>query len=100
MKMAINLIAKAREDLTRGATRQIRQDGFIQAVVYEKDKEARTVSVQYMELLKTVSDEGRNAIISLDIEDASKVDVMLHEYQTDPVKGEVIHADLDRKSVV
>src|SRR5690625_2331548 len=46
-----------------------------------------------MELLKTVRDEGRNAIISLDIEDASKVNVMLHEYQTDPVKGEVIHAD-------
>jgi len=91
--MAISLKAKAREDLTRGATKQIRQEGFIPAVVYGKDKEARTVSVHYMELLKTVRDEGRNAIISLDIENASEVDVMLHEYQTDPVKGEVIHAD-------
>src|SRR5690625_4293754 len=91
--MAISLKAKAREDLTRGATKQIRQEEFIPAVVYGKDKDARTVSVQYMELLKTVRDEGRNAIISLDIENGSKVDVMLHEYQTDPVKGDVIHAD-------
>src|SRR5690625_3035999 len=97
MKMAISLKAKAREDLTRGATRQIRQDGFIPAVVYGKDKEARTVSVQYMELLKTVRDEGRNAIISLDIEDASKVDVMLHEYQTDPVRSEEHTSELQSR---
>lgn len=91
--MAIRLKAKARENLTRAATKQIRQDGLIPAVVYGKEKDPKTVSVHYMDLLKTVRDEGRNAIISLDMEDASKVDVMLHEYQTDPVKGDVIHAD-------
>src|SRR5699024_12352829 len=33
------------------------------------------------------------AIITLDVENGDTVDVMLHEYQTDPVKGDVIHAD-------
>src|SRR5699024_1724381 len=46
-----------------------------------------------IELVKTVRDEGRNAIISLDIEGESPVDVMLHEYQMDPIKEELIHAD-------
>lgn len=91
--MAISLKAKQREDLSRGVTKQIRRDGDIPAVVYGKEKDSLTVSVNNIELLKTLRDEGRNAIITLDIEGGSAVDVMLHEYQTDPVKGDVIHAD-------
>lgn len=91
--MAISLKAKKREDFTRATTNQLRREGLIPAVVYGKEKETRTVSVDNLELLKTVRDEGRNAIISLDIENDSAVDVMLHEYQTDPVKGDVIHVD-------
>src|SRR5690625_1603623 len=91
--MAISLKAKKRDNLSRGATKQIRSEGYIPSVVYGEKEEARTVSVHNMELLKTLRDEGRNAIISLEIEDGTTVDVMLHEYQTDPVKGDVIHAD-------
>lgn len=91
--MSISLKAQQREDLSRGVTNQLRKDGQIPAVVYGKGKDPITVSVDNIELLKTVRDEGRNAIISLDIENGNKVDVMLHEYQTDPVRGDVIHAD-------
>lgn len=91
--MAISLKARKRDDLTRATTNQIRREGFIPAVVYGKNKETKTVSVDNVELLKTVRDEGRNAIISLNIDQSDAVDVMLHEYQTDPVKGDVIHVD-------
>lgn len=91
--MGVSLQAKLRENLSRGATNELRKNGFIPAVVYGKDKETKTVSVDNIELLKTVRDEGRNAIISLEIENGEPVDVMLHEYQTDPVKGDVIHVD-------
>ncbi|HZW67757.1 MAG TPA: 50S ribosomal protein L25/general stress protein Ctc [Pseudogracilibacillus sp.] len=91
--MAISLKAKQREDLSRGATNEIRNDGGIPSVVYGKGEEAVTISVNNLELLKTLRDEGRNAIITLDVENGDTVDVMLHEYQTDPVKGDVIHAD-------
>lgn len=91
--MATSLKAKKRDNFSRATTNQLRKEGFIPAVVYGKEKETKTVSVDNVELLKTVRDEGRNAIISLDIENSETVDVMLHEYQTDPVKGEVIHVD-------
>lgn len=91
--MAIILQAKKRDDLARSTINQLRRDGFIPAVVYGKEKEPVTVAVDNLELLKTVRDEGRNAIITLDIENGNKVDVMLHEYQTDAVKGNVIHID-------
>ncbi|MEI3613961.1 50S ribosomal protein L25/general stress protein Ctc [Pseudogracilibacillus sp. SO30301A] len=91
--MAISLKAKNRDNFTRATTNQLRREGFVPAVVYGKGKDTKTVSVDNVELMKTVRDEGRNAIISLDIENGDSVDVMLHEYQTDPVKGEVIHVD-------
>jgi len=91
--MAITLKANKREDLTRATTNELRRGGAIPAVVYGKEEAPVTVSVDNLELLKTVRDEGRHAIIGLDIENGEKVDVMLHEYQTHPVKGDVIHAD-------
>lgn len=91
--MAISLKAKQREDLSRGATNAVRNEGDIPAVVYGKGDDAITISVNNLELLKTLRDEGRNAIITLEVENGEAVDVMLHEYQTDPVRGDVIHAD-------
>lgn len=91
--MAVTLKATQREDLTLSATKKVRSTGGIPAIVYGKGNEAIPVSVDYVELMKTVRDEGRHAVISLDIENGNKVDVMLHEYQVHPVKGHVTHAD-------
>ncbi|MDC3417933.1 50S ribosomal protein L25/general stress protein Ctc [Aquibacillus salsiterrae] len=90
--MAVKLRAEKREDLRKSNTKQIRQAGFIPAIVYGNDKEPKTVSVSSIELLKTVRDEGRNAIIALEV-DGQPVDVMLHDYQVDPLKDELLHAD-------
>ncbi|MFC4558555.1 50S ribosomal protein L25/general stress protein Ctc [Virgibacillus kekensis] len=91
--MAVKLKATRRDDLTKSATKQHRENGNVPSVVYGKDKEAKSIAVNSIELVKTVRDEGRNAIISLDIENDSPVDVMLHEYQIDPLKDELVHAD-------
>ncbi|MCP3032119.1 50S ribosomal protein L25/general stress protein Ctc [Halobacillus sp. A1] len=91
--MAITLKANQRKDLKQSVTRELRQEGNVPSVVYGKDKEPINVAVNSIELLKTVRDEGKNAIISLDIKGGSTVDVMLHEYQVDPLKDELIHAD-------
>jgi len=91
--MAVVLKAQPREDLTKSVTKEIRNAGRVPAVVYGQDKENKTVSVDSVDLLKTVRDEGRNAVISLDIENGETIDVMAYEHQVDPLKGEVIHAD-------
>lgn len=91
--MTITLKAKARNDHRRSATKKFRREGFVPAVVYGKDKETKSVAVNSIELVKTVRDEGRNAIISLDIENDEQIDVMLHDYQMDPIKDELLHAD-------
>lgn len=91
--MAVKLKATLRDDLKHSATKQIRQSGHVPGVVYGKEKDTKAIAVNSMDLLKTVRDEGRNAIISLDVEQDSPVDVMLHDYQMDPLKDELIHID-------
>ncbi|WP_010648998.1 50S ribosomal protein L25/general stress protein Ctc [Oceanobacillus massiliensis] len=91
--MAVKLKAAKRENLTKSATKEIRLSGRVPAVVYGKEKEAKNVSVDSIQLVKTVRDEGRNAIISLDVENDGSIDVMLHEYQIEPIKDQLIHAD-------
>ncbi|GGA70905.1 50S ribosomal protein L25/general stress protein Ctc [Ornithinibacillus halotolerans] len=91
--MSVILSARKREDHARSATKELRQNGQVPAVVYGKEKDSKSISVDSIELLKTVRDEGRNVIISLQIEGDSPVNVMLHDYQTDAIKDSLLHAD-------
>lgn len=91
--MAVTLNAKSRENLKKSATRLIRKEGFVPGVVYGKEEATQPISVNELELVKTVRDEGRNAIISLNVEGSSSFDVMLHDYQMDPIKNELKHVD-------
>src|SRR5699024_2268810 len=91
--IAVELQAKERTDFRRSANKAVRNSGYVPSVVYGKEKEAKAISVNEIELVKTVRDEGRNAIISLDVENGEKVDVMLHDYQMDSLRNELIHAD-------
>ena len=91
--MAVTLSAKSRENLKKSATKRIRQEGFVPAVVYGREESSQPISINELELVKTVRDEGKNAIISLNVEGSSAFDVMLHDYQMDPIKNELVHAD-------
>lgn len=93
MNMAVMLKATKRDDLTGSQKKELRSSGQVPAIVYGKDKESKSVAVESIALLKTVRDEGRNAIITLDIEGGSSVDVMLQDYQIDPIKDSLVHAD-------
>lgn len=91
--MTVKLRATLRNSQERSALRKTRDSGHVPAVVYGKAKESKSIAVDSIALVKTVRDEGRNAIITLDIENDKPVDVMLHDYQMNPIKDELIHVD-------
>lgn len=91
--MAITLKANKRDNLSRSVTKQLRSEGFIPAVVYGKNQDPVTVSIDKIDLLKTIRNEGRNAIISLDVENEQKIDVMVQDYQKETIKDDIIHVD-------
>jgi len=77
----------------------IRTNGMIPAVVYGAQVENTLVSVLSTDFVKVLKIAGESSTIVLDIADASskdkttKVDVLIHEVQVDPVKGNPIHID-------
>lgn len=91
--LAVTVKAKTRQDLRGSVNNTLRSEGVVPAIVYGKAKDPIPVSVNSLELLKTLRDAGKNAIISLDIEGKSPVQVMLHDYQIEPLRNELYHAD-------
>lgn len=91
--MSVSLKASKREILTKSQNKILRENGQVPGIVYGKEKDPQTISVDEVELIKVIRSEGRNAVLSLDIDSGDKVDVMFHEYQVNPLKGELIHVD-------
>jgi large subunit ribosomal protein L25 len=90
--MSETLEAKKRESFTKAALTEIRTAGSFPAVIYGKGTESEPVSVEELQFIKVIREVGRNGMISLAV-DGRKQDVILQEYQQDPLKGHIVHAD-------
>ncbi|MGE6632322.1 50S ribosomal protein L25/general stress protein Ctc [Bacillus sp. NPDC077027] len=86
------LKATERTEFKRSTLQKIRHSGHVPGVIYGKNTESLAVSLDSVDLLKTLRDEGKNTIITLDVNGETK-SVMVTELQTDPLKNELVHAD-------
>jgi large subunit ribosomal protein L25 len=89
---------KSRGDLGKNASRRLRSQGQIPAVVYGARKEPVPIVVDPKKILEIIhSESGVNTIFQLGMaEEEPRRHVMIKEYQVDPVKGNLIHADFVR----
>lgn len=96
MENTESLNATVRTSKGKGAARQMRMKGLIPAVCYGGNvSEPIHLSVDPKDLVERLTGKfGRNAIFKLNIEghDASPV-VRVGDYQRDPVRRTLIHAD-------
>lgn len=86
------LVAKERKVAKQSNLRNLRESGEIPAVVYGNHNGSTAITVNNADFQKTIKEVGRNGIISLDLE-GTKHQVMLSDYQKDPLKNFVFHAD-------
>lgn len=86
------LKATERASERRSQLRELREQGGIPAVVYGYRIENTPITINMGDFMKTMREVGRNGVIGLDL-GGKKLNVILHEYQEDPIKKEVIHAD-------
>jgi large subunit ribosomal protein L25 len=90
---ATMLKVEERTSIKHSKNRTLRNKGSFPAVVYGKQKESKHIAVDNVEFIKAIKEVGRNGILTL-TGSGENVQVMVHELQTDPLKGgEVIHAD-------
>ena len=79
----------------KNANRRIRKSGKIPAVIYGPGKEPAVLSLDPVDIRAILrSDAGRNTIFTVDIQGGGQRSAMVKEYQLDPLKGKLIHADL------
>ncbi len=97
MRKEITVAAEVRTSRGKNEARRTRTAGQIPAVVYGAYKDAVSVSVNPREILKIVrSSTGYNTIFNLAIEGGETTPVMVVDQQVDPLKGNLLHADLKR----
>jgi large subunit ribosomal protein L25 len=97
VRKEITVAAQPRESRGKNEARRTRRRGLIPAVVYGAYKEPVPVAVSPKAILQIVhSASGYNTIFNLDIEGRENTPVMVVDYQNDPVRGTLLHADLKR----
>lgn len=97
MRKEITVAAQPRESRGKNEARRTRSRGLIPAVVYGAFKDPVPVAVSPKAILQIVHSEGGyNTIFNLDIEGRENTPVMVVDYQNDPIRGTLLHADLKR----
>ena len=91
-EMSHVLVVKERTDFKQSTLRQLRENGEIPAVVYGNENSSKAISVNQADLRQALKEIGRNGIMLLDCQ-GEQYQVMLSQYQKDPVKHEMYHAD-------
>jgi len=85
---------ESRQPGGKNANRRLRVSGKIPAVLYGQGRNPLPLMVD-PEIVRDVlySDSGRNTIFSVSVDGGSKTNAMVKDYQLDPVRGNLIHAD-------
>ena len=98
----ITINASPREGLGKGPTRRLRAQGMIPAAVYGEGGDAVAVAVSAREIANILrSETGHNTIFKLALPQskAEPDNVIIKDFQIDPVRGRLLHADLLRLSM-
>ena len=98
----ILLNVEAREGTGRAKAKDLRESGFIPAVVYASDKKAQALKVSHSEFLKLVHQHRvEGVIINLNLkgDKEKKRPCLIKEIQYHPVHGDIIHVDFNEISL-
>lgn len=90
----LTLKSKLRTEVGRDA-QELRKIGFVPAVLYGPGIGNKNLAVDTKEFVKLFRQSGKSSLISLAVEgEKSNFMVLINDIDTDPVTGNVIHADL------
>lgn len=90
----ISLNAQKRNTETKGQLRQLRETGFIPAILYGKKQQPIKLVVSEKELEEaTATHAGFNALIDLNIAGEKPLIVLIRDYQAHPIHRNFTHVD-------
>lgn len=97
MRKDITIVAEPRSERGKNAARRLRAGGRVPAIVYGAGQEATAVSLDPKDLNKILhSATGHNTIFNIQVDGHGTSPSMIIDWQHDPIKGSLLHADLER----
>jgi len=97
MRTEITVAAESRDSRGKNEARRLRVKGSVPAIVYGGTIEPASIAVSPKDLTKILnSKSGHNTIFNLSIAGATGTPVMIVDWQFDPIKDSLLHADLKR----
>jgi large subunit ribosomal protein L25 len=97
MRKDITIAATPREGRGKNEARRLRVQGSIPAVLYGDPGQPEAIAVSPKELDKILSSKtGQNTIFNLGVSGGTPTPVMIIDWQTDPIKDRLLHADFKR----
>ena len=96
MKTSFELVAEFRETQGKGASRRLRHEGKVPAILYGGHAEARALTLSHQKLLIMLDNERfYSTILSLKVGDQTQA-AILKDVQRHPFKNAVVHVDFQR----
>lgn len=96
MSYTLNAVARSAEEQGKGASRRLRKENLIPAIIYGGESEAVSICVKTNELVKAISEDAFfSSIIDIEL-DGTKQEVIIKALQRHPSKGFPLHADFQR----
>ncbi|MBY0379447.1 MAG: 50S ribosomal protein L25/general stress protein Ctc [Burkholderiales bacterium] len=90
------LNAQLRVDQGRSASRRLRREGYVPAIIYGIGSEATLVSVDHNTVFHALKRESfHTSILSLDV-DGKNEQVLVRDYQVHPFRQQILHIDFQR----
>lgn len=91
----INMQIENRETTGSNKVNKMRAKDTIPGVLYSRGVETQVISVQKAEFLKVFRSAGTTSLLTLDL-DGEKIPAIIKDVQRHPVKGDVLHLDLQK----
>jgi large subunit ribosomal protein L25 len=96
MKTSFELIAEFREMQGKGASRRLRHEGKVPAILYGGHSEARALTLSHQKLLIMLDNERfYSTILSLKVGEQTQA-AILKDVQRHPYKNAIVHVDFQR----
>ena len=97
-KVDFNITAEVRSDLGKGASRRLRHEGKVPAVIYGGDKDPVSLTLDHDDMFHHLENEAfYSHILNIDVA-GSKEKAVLKDLQRHPAKPIILHADFMRVS--
>ena len=93
----INVVAASRDVFGKGASRRLRRENLVPAVVYGDSKDPQSVQLRHNEVIKHLENERfYSQLLQLSVDDGEPVRAILKDVQRHPYRQQILHMDFLR----